>query len=178
MRFISEHKERFGVEPVCRVLTQHGCKIAPSSYYDAVRRAPSARAVRDEQLKAAISRVHQDNFGVYGARKIWLALNREGIPVARCTVERLMRDLGLHGARRGKKVRTTVPAASAARPADLVRRFLRGRHSGCSGELCRRSTGTSNTSARPTAGLKHRLGASRHGSLPQLSLRRLKSVRP
>ena len=122
VRFISEHKARFGVEPICRVLTEHGCPIAPSTYYDAARRAPSARAVRDEQLKAAISRVHQDNFGVYGARKVWLALNREGIPVARCTVERLMRELGLHGARRGKKVRTTVPAAAAARPADLVRR--------------------------------------------------------
>ena len=122
MRFISEHKSRFGVEPICRVLTQHGCTIAPSTYYDAARRAPSARAVRDEQLKAAISRVHLDNFGVYGARKVWLALNREGTPVARCTVERLMRDLSLHGARRGKRVRTTVPAAAAVRPADLVRR--------------------------------------------------------
>jgi putative transposase len=122
VRFISEHKSRFGVEPICRVLTGHGLKIAPSSYYDAARRAPSARMVRDERLKAAISRIHQDNFGVYGARKVWLALNREGIPVARCTVERLMRDLGLAGARRGKRVRTTVPAAAAARPADLVRR--------------------------------------------------------
>ena len=65
--------------------------------------------------------MHPDNFGVYGARKVWLALNREGTPVARCTVERLMRELGLHGARRGKRVRTTVAAAAAARPADLVR---------------------------------------------------------
>jgi putative transposase len=104
------------------VLTQHGWPIAPSAYYDAARRAPSARAVRDEQLKAAISRVHQDNYGVYGARKVWLQLNREGTPAARCTVERLMRELGLAGARRGKRVRTTVPAADAARPADLVRR--------------------------------------------------------
>ena len=69
MRFISEHKSRFGVEPICRVLTEHGLKIAPSSYYDAARRAPCARAVRDEQLKAAISRIHQDNFGVYGAAR-------------------------------------------------------------------------------------------------------------
>jgi putative transposase len=122
VKFISEHKNRFGVEPICRVLTQHGWPIAPSTYYDAARRAPSARAVRDEQLKAAISRVHQDNYGVYGARKVWLQLNREGTPVARCTVERLMRELGLAGARRGKRVRTTVPAADAARPADLVRR--------------------------------------------------------
>jgi putative transposase len=124
VKFISGHKARFGVEPICRVLSQHGCPIAPSTYYDAVRRLPSARSVRDEQLKAAISRVHADNYGVYGARKVWLALNREGIPVARCTVERLMRQLGLAGARRGKRRRTTVPDPAAARPADLVgRRF-------------------------------------------------------
>jgi putative transposase len=124
VRFISEHKNRFGVEPICRVLTQHGWPIAPSTYYDAARRAPSARTVRDEQLKAAISRVHKDNYGVYGARKVWLQLNREGTPVARCTVERLMRELDLAGARRGKRVRTTVPVAEAARPADLVRRHF------------------------------------------------------
>jgi putative transposase len=122
VRFISEHKDRFGVEPICRVLTGHGCKIAPSTYYDAARRAPSARAVRDAQLKTAIGRVHRENYGVYGARKVWLALNREGDPVARCTVERLMRELGLAGARRGKRVRTTRPAAAAVRPPDLVRR--------------------------------------------------------
>ena len=122
MRFISEHKSRFGVEPICRVLSQHGWPIAPSTYYDAARRAPCARAVRDEQLKTAISRVHKDNYGVYGARKVWLQLNREGTAVARCTVERLMRELDLAGARRGKRVRTTMPAAASARPADLVRR--------------------------------------------------------
>jgi len=122
VRFIDGHKARFGVEPICRVLSQHGCPIAPSTYYGAVGRPPSARARRDEQLKAAITRVHQDNYGVYGARKVWLALNRQGIPVARCTVERLMRELGLAGARRGKKVRTTIPGPAAARPADLVQR--------------------------------------------------------
>ena len=122
MRFVSEHKTRSGVEPICRVLTQHGCRIAPAAYCDAARRAPSARAVRDERLKAMISRVHQDNYGVYGARKVWLQLNREGTPVARCTAERLMRELDLAGARRGKRVRTTIPAAAAARPADLVQR--------------------------------------------------------
>ena len=122
MRFIDGHKARFGVEPICRVLSEHGCPIAPSTYYGAVGRPPSARARRDEQLKAAITRVHQDNYGVYGARKVWLALNRQGIPVARCTVERLMRELGLAGARRGKKVRTTIPGPAAARPADLVQR--------------------------------------------------------
>ena len=126
MRFTDGHKARFGVEPICRVLSQHGCPIAPSTYYDAVRRPPSARARREERLRAAITRVHQDNYGVYGARKVWLALNREGIPVARCTVERLMRELGLAGARRGKRRRTTVPDPAAARPADLVqRRFNR-----------------------------------------------------
>jgi len=122
VRFIDGHKARFGVEPICRVLSEHGCPIAPSTYYGAVGRPPSARARRDEQLKAAITRVHQDNYGVYGARKVWLALNRQGIPVARCTVERLMRELGLAGARRGKKVRTTIPGPAAARPADLVQR--------------------------------------------------------
>jgi putative transposase len=120
--FIREHKHRFGVEPICRVLSEHGWPIAPSTYYDAVRRAPSARARRDALLKTAITRVHEDNYGVYGARKVWLALNREGTPVARCTVARLMRELGLRGVRRGKKVRTTVPDPAAGRPADLVRR--------------------------------------------------------
>jgi putative transposase len=122
VRFISEHKSRFGVEPICRVLSEHGVPIAPSTYYDAIRRGPSARAMRDEQLKAAITRVHAENYGVYGARKVWLQLNREGTAVARCTVERLMRELGLAGARRGKRIRTTRPDAAAARPADLVRR--------------------------------------------------------
>jgi len=97
VRFISEHKGVFGIEPICRVLSQHGCPIAPSTYYDAAGRPPCARAVRDEQLKAAITRVHADNYGVYGARKVWLALNREGIAVARCTVERLMGELGPAG---------------------------------------------------------------------------------
>ena len=78
MRFVTGHKARFGVEPICRVLTEHGCPIAPSTYYDAVRRGRSARAVRDEQLKQQISRVFEQNYGVYGARKVWLALNREG----------------------------------------------------------------------------------------------------
>jgi putative transposase len=120
--FIREHKDQFGVEPICRVLTQHGCPIAPSTYYDAVRRAPSARTVRDERLRAEVSRVHAANYGIYGARKVWLQLNREGVPVARCTVERLMQELGLAGARRGKRVRTTIRCDAAARPADLVRR--------------------------------------------------------
>ncbi|SDN41471.1 putative transposase [Geodermatophilus siccatus] len=134
MSFIEAHADRrtddglrWGVEPICRVLTEHGTPIAPSTYYDA-RDRPSSRAVRDEQLKAEITRVHQANYGVYGARKAWLALNREGIGVARCTVERLMRELGLEGARRGTRRRTTVTDPAAPRPADLVqRRFSQAR---------------------------------------------------
>ncbi len=130
MRFISEHKDRaegglrWGVESICAVLREQGCPIAPSTYYEAIGRAPSPRARRDELLKPAIARVHAENYAVYGARKVWLQLNREGTPVARCTVARLMRELGLRGARRGKRVRTTIPDPAAARPADLVgRRF-------------------------------------------------------
>ena len=129
MRFIDEHADRvtvdglrWGVEPICAVLTEHGTPIAPSTYYDIRNRAPSRRALRDEELKIIIARVHKDNFGVYGARKMWLTLRQDGIDVARCTVERLMRELGLVGVRRGKAHRTTVPDPAAARPADLVNR--------------------------------------------------------
>ena len=73
VRFIDEHKDRFGVEPICRVLSEHGCRSPRPPTTTPRSRAPSARAVRDEQLKAEISRVHQDNYGVYGARKVWLA---------------------------------------------------------------------------------------------------------
>ena len=134
MRFVAEHADRrtvdglrWGIEPICRVLTEHETPIAPSTFYDAGDRG-SERAVRDAQLKAEITRVHQANYGVYGARKVWLALNREGITVARCTVERLMRELGLEGARRGTRRRTTIADPAAARPADLgQRRFSQAR---------------------------------------------------
>jgi putative transposase len=102
------------------VLAEHGCPIVPSTYYDAGSRPLSAWARRDEQHKAAIVRVHEGNYGVYGARKVWLALNRKGMPVARCTVERLMLELGLAGARRGRRVRPTVPSPAAAHPADRL----------------------------------------------------------
>jgi putative transposase len=115
--YIDRHKDRFGVEPICRVLP-----IAPSTYHAAKRRPLSARALRDEELKAEITRVHRDNFGVYGARKVWRQLHREGIAVARCTVERLMGELGLEGVRRGKPRRTTTADTTVARPADLVER--------------------------------------------------------
>ncbi len=113
---------RWGVEPICRVLTEHGTPIAPSTYYDARSAAPSVRSVRDEQLREHIVRVHAANYGVYGARKVWLACNREGIVVARCTVERLMGELGLSGAVRGKRFRTTIGDPTAVRPPDLVNR--------------------------------------------------------
>lgn len=129
MRFVDEHAGRrsvdglvWGVEPICRVLTDQGSPIAPSTYYEARGRRPSKRALREEALKTAISVVHVGNYGVYGARKVWLTLNRQGVPVARCTVERLMRQLGLAGARRGKVKRTTIADARAAQPADLVKR--------------------------------------------------------
>lgn len=144
MEFIREHADRsqpkaegglrWGVEPICRVLSEHGIKIAPSTYYEHLHRAPTAREVRDELVKVQIARVHAENFAVYGARKVWLALNRElvaGRPwmgqigyVARCTVERLMRDLALAGAVRGKVKKTTIADADHQRAEDLVgRRF-------------------------------------------------------
>jgi putative transposase len=103
------------------VLSEAGVKIAPSTYYAARSRPPSPRAVREQELAAEIARVHRDNFGVYGARKLWRQLHREGIPVARCTVERLMRAQGLAGAVRGKTRRTVLDPA-ADRPTDLLER--------------------------------------------------------
>ncbi|WP_167345872.1 IS3 family transposase [Streptomyces iakyrus] len=112
----------FGAEPICRVLTSHGLKIATSTYYAAKNRAPSARSVRAAELKTQISRVHTDNFSVYGVRKVWRQLHREGIPAARCTVARLMRDLGLEGAQRGKNIRTTIRNDGQDRAGDLLQR--------------------------------------------------------
>jgi putative transposase len=98
-------------------------QVAPSSYCAAKARAPSPRQVRDDELKAEIVRVHAEHFGVYGVRKVWRQLRREGRQVARCTVARLMRELGLAGAVRGGVKRTTVPAERPGqRPADLVDR--------------------------------------------------------
>ena len=124
MAFIDEHRGRFGVEPICRVLSEHGCKIAPNTYYVFKKRPPSARAVRDEYLKGEITRVWEASIGgVYGADKVWSQLNREGMHVARCTVERLMRNLGLSGARRGKAFKVTTRHDDRQhRPDDLVDR--------------------------------------------------------
>jgi transposase InsO family protein len=115
--YIDHHKDRYGVEPICRVLP-----IAPSTYYAVTRRSASARAVRDAKLKVELRRVYDDNLKVYGARKIWRQRHREAIAVARCTVERLMGELGLQGVRRGKPHKTTTPDQAAPRPADLVDR--------------------------------------------------------
>ena len=120
MKFIDARKHRWGIEPICRTL-----QIAPSTYYARTTRPPSARAVRDGELKPAIRRVWEVNRRVYGADKVWAQLNREGTPVARCTVERLMRGLGLRGVVRGKTVRTTVGDQASSRPADLVARRFR-----------------------------------------------------
>jgi putative transposase len=115
--FISAHRECWGVEPICKAL-----QVAPSTYYAAVSRRPSARHLSDEQLKPAIARVHRDNFGVYGSEKVWRQLNREGVTIGRDRVARLMDELDLAGAVRGKRKRTTQPAEVGSRPADLVER--------------------------------------------------------
>jgi transposase InsO family protein len=120
--FIDEHRETYGVEPICRVLP-----IAPSTYYEhAARKAnPDRRPARerwDATLSHEIRRVFAENFGVYGVRKVWRQLQREGVAVARCTVARLMRQMGLKGVVRGKSIRTTVSDAAAPCPRDQVNR--------------------------------------------------------
>jgi transposase InsO family protein len=124
--FIDDHRATYGVEPICEVLP-----IAPATYYQhkAWVREPekrSPRAQRDERLRVEIQRVYDENFGVYGAEKVWRQLGREGVAVARCTVERLMRAMGLRGVVRGRAFCvTTVADDSAARPPDLVERDFR-----------------------------------------------------
>lgn len=120
--FIDEHRGHYGVEPICRVLP-----VAPSTYHEHVtqRRDPSrlsARAQRDEALKPEVMRVFAENFSVYGVRKVWRQMQREGFDVARCTVQRLMRELGLQGVIRGKPVRTTISDKAAPCPLDHVNR--------------------------------------------------------
>jgi transposase InsO family protein len=120
--FIDDHREEYGVEPICAVLP-----IAPSTYYGYKAREAdpalrSARAHRDEELCVEIQRVWETNFRVYGVRKVWRQLRREGFTVARCTVARLMREMGLRGAVRGRQFKTTIPGDAADRPLDLVER--------------------------------------------------------
>ena len=123
--FVDDHRQAYGVEPICKVLP-----IAPSTYHaHAARRADPgklpARTRSDVALMAEIRRVHEANFGVYGVRKVWRQLGREGLVVARCTVARLMRAMGLQGVVRGRKVRTTIPDPAAACPLDHVNRQFR-----------------------------------------------------
>ncbi|MFC8502629.1 IS3 family transposase, partial [Pedococcus sp. NPDC057267] len=123
--FIEAHRARFGVEPICRVLSGHGVKIAPSTYYAARSRPASARSVRDAQLVVVLRQVHADRSkgrGVAGYRKMWHLLRRDGHQGPRCTVERLMRQAGLRGMVRGRTWKTTVPDPAAVRPGDLVGR--------------------------------------------------------
>ncbi len=120
--FIDDYRNDYGVEPICAVLP-----IAPSTYYNWKARQVdpalrSARSLRDEQLRGEIQRVWEANFRVYGVRKVWRQLKREGFIVARCTVERLMKELGLRGAVRGRAAKTTIPADVSERPLDLVNR--------------------------------------------------------
>ena len=123
--FIDDHRGEYGVEPICKVLP-----IAPSTYHAQVARRAnpsrrSARSRQDEVLKAEICRVHGDNFSVYGVRKVWHQLRREGRDVARCTVARLMRAIGLQGVIRGKKLKTTLSNKAAPCPLDRVNRQFR-----------------------------------------------------
>lgn len=120
--FVEKHRGAYGVEPICAVL-----EIAPSSYYEARLQARDAsrralRVQRDAVVREEVRRVWNESEGLYGARKVWHQLRREGTTVARCTVERLMRAEGLAGVVRGKRVYTTVPDETAPRPADLVQR--------------------------------------------------------
>lgn len=120
--YIDAHRAEFGVEPICRALEDTPGQIAPFTYYAAKARPPSARDLRDRELCEQITRIHEDNYGVYGVRKIHAALRREGERVAESTVRRLMRQLGLRGISRAKGPRTTKPAPETGRPMDLVNR--------------------------------------------------------
>jgi transposase InsO family protein len=120
--FIDDHRDVHGVEPICRLL-----QVAPSTYYAYVAQRDdptkaSAMSRRDAELSAEIKRVFEANLEVYGARKIWRQLGREGVRIARCTVERLMRRLGIQGAVRGKKAKTTISDKATPCPADRVNR--------------------------------------------------------
>ena len=164
--FIDDHRDAHGVEPICRVLP-----IAPSTYYaHAARRADpgraSARQRRDAALCVEIRRVWEENFQVYGVRKVWRQLRRETIEVARCTVARLMRQMGLKGAVRGKAVRTTISDRSTPCPVDRVNRQFRARdrmHSGCRTSPTSRPGRASSTSPSSSTRLR---GASSAGGSP------------
>ena len=126
--FVDSQKAEHGVQPVLQALEHTPAQIAPSTYYAAKTRRASARSRRDEELTATIEQIHEDNYGVYGARKIWHELHRQGVSTARCTVERLMRAAGLRGLLRDKSPRTTRPAPETGRPHDLVKRNFTAEH--------------------------------------------------
>ena len=120
--FVDEHRDEYGVEPICEQLP-----IAPSTFYEHMARRAnpdlrSARAKLDDALEVEVERIWEENRRAYGARKIWIQSHREGRPIARCTVERLMRKLGISGVSRGRRFKTTIPDDQADRPLDLVNR--------------------------------------------------------
>ena len=125
--YIDAHRDKLGVESICRVLTDAGTTIAPSTYYAFKVRPPSARSVSDAVTTAVIVKLHKDNYGVYGARKVHAELRRQGHPVARCTVQRLMRRAGLRGISRAKGPRTTIPGSGPDTRPDLVDREFRAK---------------------------------------------------
>jgi putative transposase len=118
--FIDQNRTRLGVEPICREL-----EVSASAYWARRTRPPSLRSVRDSVLLGKIRRAHAKSFGIYGQLKVWQQLQREGVAVARCTVERLMRQHGIEGVRKGETQRTTTPGSSPIPAADLVRRNFR-----------------------------------------------------
>jgi putative transposase len=120
--FVDSQQAEHGVQPVLQALEGTPAQIAPSSYYATKTRPVSVRSRRDAELTALIEQIHRENYSVYGARKIWHELHRQGVRVARCTIERLMRVAGLRGLLRDKSPRTTRPAAETDRPRDLVKR--------------------------------------------------------
>jgi len=130
--FIDEHKERFGVAPICRALVVHGVQIAPRTYWAHRPAAPSKRTLWDTTITEILAGIYEpDSQGrwppesLYGSLKMWAHLQRSGIPVARCTVERIMRANGWRGAARARNVRTTVADPAVTRAPDLVDRRFR-----------------------------------------------------
>jgi putative transposase len=132
VNYIDEHKQWFGVEPICAVLRQADVQIAPSSYYAATTRPPSARSLADAATTEVIKTVHAENYGVYGVRKVHAELGRRGHRVANCTVRRLMRSAGLRGISRAKGPRTTVSGTGPDLRPDLVQRRF---HADCPDRL-------------------------------------------
>jgi hypothetical protein len=166
--FVDEHRAEYGVEPICEVLP-----IAPSTYHEQRRRRlePDRRPVRqkhDDDLRVKIHRVWTENFAVYGADKVWRQLRREGVEVARCTVERLMRALGLRGAVRGRAFRvTTEPDLAAIRPPDLVHREFRADRPN---QLWRRPDLRGDLGGVRLRGLRHRRVREEHRGLAGVEL--------